>query len=120
MPWIDSLFQRESLPVLETALSFRGQKQHTILNNIANVETPGFRARQVSFEQALSEAMASGDPRRAGITTTRSTAPGRIDGSNVDLDDEMRSLELNSLQQQLLTSAINSRYTRLRTAIGRT
>ena len=89
-------------------------------HNIANVETPGFKARRVSFEQALSEAIASGDPSRAGISTTRSTAPGRIDGSNVDLDDEMRSLELNALQQQLVTSAINARYTRLRTAIGRT
>ena len=89
-------------------------------HNIANVETPGFRARKVAFEQALSEAIESGDPSRAGVSTSRSTAPGRIDGSNVDLDDEMRALELNGLQQQLLTSAINSRYTRLRTAIGRT
>lgn len=88
-------------------------------HNIANVETPGFKARKVSFEHALSEAMADGDAASAAITTTQSTAPGRIDGSNVELDDEMRALELNALQQQLINTAINSRYTRLRTAIGR-
>ncbi len=88
-------------------------------HNIANVETPGFKARRVSFEQALSTAIETGDPTRAGISSTVSTAPGRIDGSNVELDDEMRSLEVNGLRQQLLTTAINSRYTRLRTTIGR-
>lgn len=88
-------------------------------HNIANVETPGFKARKVSFQDALRDAMEAGNPSAAGISTTQSTAPGRIDGSNVELDDEMRSLELNALQQQLINSAINARYTRLRTAIGR-
>lgn len=88
-------------------------------HNIANIETPGFKARKVSFEQALSQAMAAGDPGRSAISTSYSTAPGRIDGSNVELDDEMRSLELNALQQQLINTAINSRYSRLRTSIGR-
>jgi flagellar basal-body rod protein FlgB len=89
-------------------------------HNIANVETPGFRARRVSFESALRHAIAAGDPGRAGITTSTSTAPGRIDGSNVDLQREVTSLELNALHQQLVTEALNARYTRLRTAIGRT
>ena len=88
-------------------------------HNIANVETPGFKARKVSFEHALSEAIDAGDPSRATITTIQSSAPGRIDGSNVDLDDEMRLLEVNALHQQLINAAINARYTRLRTSIGR-
>lgn len=88
-------------------------------HNIANVETPGFRARKVSFEHALGQAIEAGDPGRAVITTTHSSKPGRIDGSNVDLDDEMRLLEINALHQQLVNTAINSRYNRLRSAIGR-
>ncbi|MEM9566212.1 MAG: flagellar biosynthesis protein FlgB [Actinomycetota bacterium] len=87
-------------------------------HNVANVETPGFKARRVSFEQALAEAMTAGDPSQTAISTWHSSAPGRIDGSNVDLDDEMRALELNALQQQLVNTAINARYTRLRTSIG--
>jgi flagellar basal-body rod protein FlgB len=88
-------------------------------HNIANVETPGFKARRVSFERSLGEAIEAGDPGRSSISTSLSTAPGRIDGSNVDLDNEMRALEINALHQQLLNTAINARYTRLRTAIGR-
>lgn len=104
--------------ILAAALRGLEAQRKAAEHNIANVETPGFKARRVSFEQALSEAISSGDPTRAGISTSHSSAPGRIDGSNVDLDNEMRSLELNALRQQLVTNAINSRYTRLRTAIG--
>ena len=88
-------------------------------HNIANIETPGFKARQVSFEQSLRAAMQSGDPNSASISTTRSTAPTRIDGSNVDLGGEVAGLELNSLRQQLVSQALNGHYRRLRASIGR-
>lgn len=87
-------------------------------HNIANVETPGFRSRRVDFEQSLRRAINAGAPSQAGITTRHINSPTRIDGSNVDLADEVTSLELNALQQQLITSAIDARYTRLRTALG--
>jgi flagellar basal-body rod protein FlgB len=87
-------------------------------HNIANIETPGFRARQVSFESALRNAINTGDPSSARITTSISDAPTRVDGSNVNIEDEITSLELNSLQQQLINEVLNSRYNRLRTAIG--
>ncbi len=88
-------------------------------HNIANVETPGFKARQVSFENSLRTAMQSADPRSASISTTRSNAPTRIDGSNVDIEGEVTALELNALQQQLVTRALNASYGRLRASIGR-
>ena len=88
-------------------------------HNIANVETPGFHARKVSFEASLRAAMHSGNPHLSSISTTRSTAPVRIDGSNVDLNHEMTELEHNGLRQQLVTRALNTHYGRLRAAIGR-
>ncbi len=104
--------------ILASALRGLEAQRQAAEHNIANVETPGFQARKVSFQDALRGAIASGDPARSQITTTLSTAPTRIDGSNVDLEDEVTSLELNSLHQQLLTEALNARYTRLRTSIG--
>ena len=87
-------------------------------HNIANIETPGFRARRVSFESSLRAAMEAGEPRSAAITTTQSNAPTRIDASNVDLEREVTSLELNALRQQLVTQSLNHRFARLRTSIG--
>ena len=104
--------------LLAAALRGLEAQRQAAEHNIANVETPGFRARRVSFEQALRTAVAAGDPSHAAITTRLSEAPTRIDGSNVDLEDEVTSLELNALQQQLVTEALNARYRRLRAAIG--
>ncbi len=104
--------------VLAAALRGLEAQRQAAEHNIANVETPGFQARRVSFEQALRHAIDSGDPSRATISSSLSGAPTRIDGSNVDLEDEVTSLEMNALQQQLITGALNARYTRLRTAIG--
>ncbi len=115
--------------ILAAALRGLEAQRKAAEHNIANVETPGFQARRVSFEQALSAAVESGEFGRGAdarsapssfVTTSLSTDVGRIDGSNVDLDDEIRSLEINALKQQLVTEALNTRYTRLRTAIGRT
>ncbi|MGI9598191.1 MAG: flagellar basal body rod protein FlgB [Acidimicrobiales bacterium] len=104
--------------ILAAALRGLEAQRQAAEHNIANVETPGFKARRVSFEQALREAIESGDPSRATISTSLKSSPTRIDGSNVDLEDEVTSLEVNALQQQLITEALNSRYTRLRTSIG--
>lgn len=104
--------------ILATALRGLEAQRQAAEHNIANVETPGFQARRVSFQNALRSAIASGDPSRAEITTRLSSNATRVDGSNVDLEDEVTSLELNALQQQLLTEALNARYTRLRTSIG--
>lgn len=86
--------------------------------NLSNVETPGFRARQVSFEDSLRRATATGRPGAAGISTTLSTEATRPDGNNVQVADEMTALELNALQQRLMTQALNDHYARIRAAVG--
>ena len=87
-------------------------------HNIANVETPGFRARKVSFEDSLRDALSRRDLSGFGPTTSRSTSPTRIDGSNVNLEDEVTGLERNGLQQSLMTEAVNAWFTRTRATIG--
>lgn len=104
--------------MLAAALRGLEAQRQAAEHNIANVETPGFLARRVSFEDALRRAVETGEPGQARISTTLSHAPARIDGSNVDLEDEVTSLELNALQQQLVTTALNQRYTRFRTVLG--
>ena len=104
---------------LATALRGLEAQRQAFEHNIANVETPDFRARRVSFEDSLRQAVSRDDPSLASMSTSLSDAPLRIDGSNVILEDEVTGLELNSLRQQLVTQAINARYTRLRSTIGR-
>jgi len=88
-------------------------------HNIANVETPNFRAREVSFEGSLKRAIASGRPSTMGLTTRRSVEATRPDGNNVRLDREVVGLEQNALEYRLMTQAINHAYGRLRASLGR-
>lgn len=104
---------------LATALRGLEAQRQAHEHNIANVETPGFRARRVSFEDSLRAAVSRDDPSASSISTSLSDAPLRIDGSNVDLEDEVTAIELNGLRQQLITEALNARYNRLRASVGR-
>lgn len=60
MSWIESVFQRETLPLLDASMSFAHQRQLAIMNNIANVNTPYYKRHDVpneEFQQLLSDAI---------------------------------------------------------------
>lgn len=95
---------------LQAAIGGLGQRQRVTANNIANVETPGFSASQVSFETSLAQAVSAGDPAQAAISVGGTgDAPGQ-NGNNVSLDREMVTATKTTLQEQLLTSALTSKY----------
>ena len=70
-------------------LAARGQVR---AHNLANAETPGFRAEQVRFEETLAEAWGRGRPERMAPTT--GLAPTVVDGrgNSVDLETEIISV----------------------------
>jgi flagellar basal-body rod protein FlgB len=102
---------------LATALSALSTRQRVSADNIANIETPNFRAGQVSFEASLRDAVAAGDPTQAAVSETPSTAPVGVNGNNVSLDSETLTDEKTSLQYQLLTGAMTSKFSLIDTVI---
>jgi flagellar basal-body rod protein FlgB len=103
---------------LYAALNGLAARQRVIANNVANVETPGYIAGRVSFEQSLKAAMRDGDAGDTSVTTLRSTDPVNVNGNNVSLDNEVVSLTQTDLAYQLMVSALNSKFGLLRTAMG--
>ena len=103
---------------LHSALSGLDARQRVIASNIANVETPGYQAREVSFEDSLRAAIASGDPSETSISVNQSLAPTRSNGNNVNLDFELLAGRENVLRQKLVVQAVNAKYALLRTALG--
>ncbi|NJC71799.1 flagellar biosynthesis protein FlgB [Planosporangium thailandense] len=103
---------------LQTALSGLSLRQRVIADNIANIETPNFHARKVSFEKALGAAVANGD-NPADVTPEISTSlePTRTDGNNVNLDEETVSSIDTGLRYQLALNAMNSKFGLLGTVI---
>jgi flagellar basal-body rod protein FlgB len=129
----------DSLPsaILQRALDGTWQRQRAIANNIANHETPGYKAIKVSFEDSLNreiqkiqklegsvpakelfaeglEAVRNSD---INVYTDYSTS-NRADGSNVDLDLENIEMAKVQIQYQYLTRSMTDMFSRLRYAIS--
>ena len=102
----------------ETALQLRAQRQQLIASNIANADTPGYKARDIDFRAALDSAqggrtVASGLARTSARHLTgaaggvaaapalyRATVQASIDGNTVDMDVERAHFADNALRYE--------------------
>ena len=96
--------------VLESAADASWTRNSVISNNIANVDTPGYKRQDIQFEQYLQEELSGGsslDDEVAGadldtLAGTSYTDYGntsyRLDGNNVDIDTENSYLAQNQLK----------------------
>lgn len=106
---------------LHRAISATSLRQEVIAGNLANANTAGYQRRDVNFHAALASAVESGPEAVAGVRIAAqvdTTAPLRLDGSNVDIDAENAALAQNGLEQEALTAVSKARMSILRTAMG--
>lgn len=114
------MFDSVGYVAMRTALDGLAMRQRVISDNVANIQTPGFLAGRVNFEDELARAVKLGNPAAVHITSTRSLEPTRLDGNNVNLDTETISNVDTVLRFQLATQAIDGEFTNLRTAMRTT
>ncbi len=106
---------------LERAIQGAGLRHEALANNLANVNTPGFRRQDVDFHSTLQQAMAGGRDALAVApieATTDSAAPMRADGNSVDVDVENANLAQNALEYEALTQVLRARGDIIEIAIG--
>lgn len=117
--------------VLDKAADASWLRNEAISNNIANIDTPGYKRQDVAFESVLKKALGmnrykSMDEKVADLKTNRlrvrtftdySNYSYRIDGNNVDIDNESSMLAENQLKYQGLITAINHEFTNLQTVM---
>jgi flagellar basal-body rod protein FlgB len=107
-----------SISALHSALDGLAARQRATSDDIANVNTPFFRARSVSFEGDLRSALSDGtDPLQVAPTVTLSSAPVGLTYSNVDLNAETMASVNTQLAYDLALRATGDRFTLLRTAV---
>jgi flagellar basal-body rod protein FlgB len=110
------MFDSVSSVALNSALDGLALRQRVIADNVANIQTPGFQARRVSFEAELSQAVRTGDG-AVTATVARSLEPTREDGNNVNLDTETLLNVDTNLRYQLATQAISGQFSSVRAAM---
>lgn len=103
---------------LRTALDGLAQRQRVIADNISNIETPGFLAGRVMFEDSLRAAVESGgSPAQVQPTVARSLEPTRENGNNVNLDHETLANVDTGLRYQLMVRALDNKISGLQNVI---
>ena len=108
-----------TLDALHSMLRGLSARQRAIADNVANLETPGYKATKVEFEDTLRSALAKGDAAIAPSTVT-STNPALPNGNNVQIDEEMIELQETNLRYQLGVEAVTSKLNLLRSSMRST
>ena len=117
--------------VLDRAADASWTRETVIGNNIANVDTPGYKRQDVAFEDVLKRELkrskydtlqkavdnVSLNKLEGRTYTDYASYSYRLDGNNVDIDTENVELASEQLRYQTLTSAVSNEFTRMNTAM---
>lgn len=121
----------QTVHTLERALDYSGLRNETIANNIANVDTPNYKSKDVVFKNMLHDAMKSSlEAKRTHkkhlpftnhnapyqIVTNRNTAYSH-NGNNVDVDKEMSNLAKNQIYYRSMVDRLNGKFNTLQTVV---
>ncbi|WP_066173026.1 flagellar basal body rod protein FlgB [Bacillus marinisedimentorum] len=126
------LFSTETFGVLERSLNYASLKQKAISSNIANVDTPDYKAKDVKFKDVLNQSAADfkanrtdrrhldfkgGHPSGQLSIHQRQGTMYNHNGNNVDIDHEMAEMAKNQIYYNALTDRINGKFNSLQTVI---
>ncbi len=127
----------QDLAPLSKAIGLRAHRQQVLASNIANADTPQYKARDFDFQKAMQNAM-SGQVGSGGLalTTTakghidgaapsgpaalqyRTTTQSAVDGNTVDMDVERSAIAENSMNYEILTNFISDQIKGMRAALA--
>ena len=110
------MFDSVTITALSSALDGLAARQRAIASNIANINTPNYRARVVSFESQLASSVAAGSG-AAAPTETRSTDATNVNGNNVNLDNETLTNIETLLRYQFASRAVGADFDATRAAL---
>jgi flagellar basal-body rod protein FlgB len=118
--------------VLDKAADASWTRESLLTNNIANVDTPNYKRRDIDFESVLQKELGnckheSLDAKMSDVDLSQlnptvykdhSSLSYRLDGNNVDIDTEEVDLASEQIKYQGLTTSITKEFTRMKAAIG--
>lgn len=130
----------EALSFHQNALRVRGQRQELIAANIANADTPNFKARDIDFKAAMQSAVAginknafqttktsplhldgttanSNTSASPGAPLFRPIIQGSVDGNTVDMDVERNQFADNGIRYEASLTLINTQLKQMLAAI---
>ncbi|TFE02752.1 flagellar basal body rod protein FlgB [Jeotgalibacillus salarius] len=116
---------------LERGLDYSAVKQKVIANNVANVDTPGYKSKDVNFKTMLQDEIEMTSNRRnahplhfdlsvgqdGGTGISQRSYSVRENGNGVDVDKEMADLATNQIYYNSLIERIGGKFGSLKSVI---
>jgi flagellar basal-body rod protein FlgB len=108
--------------LLEAGLKAEALRQKTVANNVANLQTPGYRRLDVRFEQLLAKAIEAGDEIdfeeiEPEIYQPKNTTVNP-NGNDVNLEAEVGEMVKNSLRQKAFIRLLGKKYNQIDLAVN--
>lgn len=101
----------EEISIYERALKLREVKAEIIAANIANADTPNYKALDINVEKAL---LSSSAPK----TLYSTPAQGNVDGNTVEVDSEQAKFADNAVRHQFIANKISEHYKDMENLLG--
>ena len=133
---LEAIISPRRVAVMEGALQAASTRQRVISNNVANVNTPGFKKSDVVFEDLLAKELNPGQSGKLEMVRTndrhlpagadapasakierQDTTTMRVDSNNVDIDVEMANLSKNHIYYNSLAREMGSYLTKMKNVI---
>lgn len=121
-----------TIQALENSLDYSTAKNRVISNNIANIDTPHYKAKDVSFKKVLKHTMQKNiqsnrthekhfsfnvNEHQNYQVSERKNTMYNHNGNNVDVDKEMSELAKNQIYYQTIVDRLNGKYRDIQTVI---
>lgn len=118
--------------VLDKAADASWKRETVLANNIANVDTPGYKRKDLDFEGVLKQELGRCkhmpldtkienlhmDHLNPSVYTDLSNYSYRLDGNNVDIDNEEVEYASEQLRYEGITAGINNEFNRMKSVIS--
>jgi len=129
------LFSDRAPKVLRKSLDFQSQRHLLISSNISNLDTPGYKAKDIDFKSQLVEVMGKGSDLKMATTNSKHMGPSMMalkglqpvpfvlpdaaksNGNNVNIDKEMMKLAENQIDFNATVQLMSKRGSTVRAAI---
>lgn len=133
---MQGIFERMKIDTLGTALDASSVRNNVIAENIANMDTPGYKAKDLEFYDVMQEALGSGKKLPMTRTNEKHLPPSdkpvdvssyvyqqnnpsvRNDGNDVNIDYEMSQMAENTIRYNMLSQLTSGKFTKLKDIIA--
>ena len=110
------------IDLIEAGIRAESLRQKAISNNMANLETPGYRRIDVKFEELLAKCLDSPDTANPGRIKPQIYRPEQTtvkpNGNDVDYENEVGHMIKNSLRHKAFIRLLDKKYKQIALAVG--